>query len=175
MNIERGGKRMKLIINLVLLIFFFFLLFVSEAQATGLEVDPGEFNIRNVPLGKKVAVSELGGEGMKLRIKNKSPAVYTYTINILPTLKTVTNLKKGYTDIPDTSWIWPEKKEVLVPGNSVKEVELYLNIPDKEEYYNQKYQAVIEVKNKKNRPEETFVLACQVRMCFSTYVSEEEK
>ena len=99
-------------------------------------------------------------------------AYYTL-IDIFPTLKTVTNLKQGYIDIPDTSWTWPEKKEVLVPGNSVEEVELYLNIPDKEEYYNQKYQAVIEVKNKKNRPEEIFVLAYQLRICFSTYASDE--
>ena len=149
------------------------LLLPSSAWSTGLEVDPGEFNIIDVSLGREVAVSELGTDKMKLSIRNKSGSDYTYTIDIFPTLKTVTNLKQGYTDIPDTSWIWPEKKEVLVPGNSVEEVELYLNIPDKEEYYNQKYQAVIEVKNKKNRPEEIFVLACQLRMCFSTCTSDE--
>ena len=151
------------------------LLLPTSVWSSGLEVDPGEFNIRDVPLGKELAVSELGEDNMKLSIKNKSGSDYIYTIDIFPTLKTVTNLKKGYTDIPDTSWIWPEKEEVLVPGNSAKEVELYLNIPDQEEYYNQKYQAVIEVKNKKNRPEEIFVLACQVRMCFSTYASDEQE
>lgn len=141
----------------------------------GLEVDPGEINIKDVPLGKVVKPSDLGGEGMKLKIKNKSSSAYTYTINILHTPKTTGVLKEGYTDIPDTAWLWLAEKEVLIPGYSVKEVEVFLKIPEKEEYYNKKYQVIIEVKSRKNRPEEVFVLACQVRMCFSTARSGEQQ
>lgn len=142
-------------------------LFVSDARAIGLGVDPGEINLSNVPLGKKVAVSKLGGEAMLLRIENKSAPAFTYTIEILPTSKP-DDLKAGYTDIPDTSWLWPEKKEVRIAGGSTEAVELYLKLPKKKKYYNKRYQAIIEVKSKKERPQDLFVLACQVRFCFST-------
>lgn len=148
------------------------LLISSYAWGIGLEVDPGEINIKYVPLGKKIAVSELGGE--KLKIHNKSAASYTYTINILFNSETTAPLKGGYVDIPDTSWIWPEKKEVLVPGNGTKEVELFLKVPRKKRYKDKKFQAIIEVKSKKNRPEDIFVLACQLKVCFSTQKPEKK-
>jgi hypothetical protein len=147
----------------------------DKAWAIGLGVDPGEITIVNVPLGKKVAVSVLGGERVKLKIENKGNSAYTYTINILYSSETQTSLRVGYVDIPDTSWIWPEKKEVTISGKSKEVVELYLKIPKKKEYYNKRYQAIVEVTSKKNRPEELFVLACQVQMCFSTFAGKRGK
>ena len=47
-------------------------------------------------------------------------------------------------------------------------MEVYLKIPNRKEYYNKKYQAVIEVKTKKNRPDEIFVLVCQMKITFTT-------
>ena len=61
-----------------------------------------------------------------------------------------------------------------IEGNSARVVELYLNIPKREENYNKGYQAIIEVKSKQ-RPGEIFVLACQLKMCFSTQAEEKEK
>jgi len=144
----------------------------SFGQGMGLGVDPGEINLRDVPLGEKVAVSALGGEKMRLRIENKSDSVYTYTIAILPTSETSAALREGYIDIPDTSWIIPENKEVKIAGKGIKEVGLYLEIPKFNKYYNKKYQAIIEVKSKKNRPQEIFVLACQLKICFATVSGE---
>lgn len=144
------------------------LLFPIVTWAIGLEVDPVEIKLRNCPLGKKIAVSELGGKKMELRIENKSDSAYTYTIDILTSPGRATPLKEGYVDIPDTSWLWPESKEVRIAGKSTKSVELYLKIPRSKRYYDKKYQAIIEVKSKKNRPEEMFVLAVQLRLCLST-------
>lgn len=149
-------------------------LFVPDARALGLEVDPVEINLKNVPLGRKIAVSALGGEKAKLRIQNKAPVAYTYTITVLPVSKTSSALKKGYINIPDTSWLRPQKREVLIPGNSLKEVELFLKIPRRKKYKNKDFQAVIEVKSKKNRPEEVFVVAVQLRMFFSTHPAVEK-
>ena len=141
---------------------------VPAAWAFGLEVDPVKIVIQDCPLGERAAVSALGGEEMKLKIQNKGPVAYTYVINILSSEETGALLPAGYQDIPSTSWLVPEEKEVKIAGNSAKEVELYLEIPEKEEYYNKRYQAIIEVKSKKNKPEEVFVLAVQIRMCFDT-------
>ena len=64
---------MKSNVNFILLLILAIgLLSVSSAWAIGLAVDPGKINISDVPLGKKVAVSALGGERMKLKITNKS-------------------------------------------------------------------------------------------------------
>jgi len=138
----------------------------SPAFAMGLGVDPGEIVVRNIPLGKVVPVSKLTGE--KLKIRNKGSKTHTYTISILKTKETTSKLKGGYEDIPDINWIWPEKNEVQITGNSVREVELYLRIPKRKRYYNKKYQAIIEVKSKKDRPTDLFVLAVQPRICLST-------
>ena len=151
------------------------LLFVSFAWAISLEVDPSEIVIKGVTLGKVVAVSEVWGEKMRLRITNTEKSARTYTTEVLPVSKTGTLPKAGYIDIPDTSWIWIEQDQVLIPGNSEKELELFLKIPGKEEYRDKDFQAIIEVKTKKNRPDEVFVLAAQVRMSFSTGAAEEEK
>ena len=161
---------MKINKNKVMTIFFIFLAFALPCKSFGfgLGVDPNEINIENVPLGKQAAVSALGGEGMKLSIKNKGASASYYTINILPSAQTSATLKEGYTDIPDISWITPENKEVSIEAGSTKAVELYLKIPKKKAYYNKKYQAVIEVKSKKNKSEEIFVLACQLKMFIST-------
>jgi len=134
----------------------------------GLEVEPPEIILKACPLGKKVAISDLGGDKMKLRIENKGTVAYTYTINILSASEAGDSLKEGYRDIPDKSWIMPQEREVCILANSIKEAELYLKIPKKKEYNDKKYQAVIEVKSKKNRPEDIFVLAVQLRICFST-------
>lgn len=136
----------------------------------GLGIDPGEINVKNVPPGEKVAVSALGGEGMKLKIKNQGADACNYTIDILPCAKTTATLGAGYIDIPDVSWISPEAKEVQVPGNSSKDVELYIKVPEEKERYGKSYQAVIEVKSKGkgNKSGVNFVLACQMKICFST-------
>ena len=147
-------------------------LFTPAAEAAGLGVDPGEIVVRNVPLGKVVPVSEL--TGVKLKIRNKGPKTYTYTISIFTTKETRSRLQAGYKDIPDTRWLWPEKSEVQISGNSEREVELYLRIPKKKKYYNKKYQAIIEVKSKKDKPTDLFVLAVQPRICFSTKAKEKK-
>lgn len=138
------------------------------AAEMGLEVGPDNFEVSGVPLGRKTAVSELSSRHLKLEIKNKSSAAYNYVINILPSKDTTAPLPAGYLDIPDTSWIIPEEKEVKIEAGQIGEVELYIDIPEKEEYAGKKYQAAIEVKSKKNKPANLFVLAAQVRIKFST-------
>ncbi|MFH1191138.1 MAG: hypothetical protein V1670_02970 [Candidatus Omnitrophota bacterium] len=165
-----NGLKEKKSTSVALVILFCLIVFAVPGKSfgLGLGVDPGEINLQNVPLGQKAAVSVLGGELMKLRVKNKGASACTYIINILYSAQTSAALSAGYKDIPDTSWIYPESKEVVVPGNSVKDVELYIKIPKQKKYSNKRYQAVIEVKSKKNSPQELFVVACQLKMCFST-------
>jgi len=161
----KNKKTMKLAVYTLIIIIT--LIIPVICWAAGLAVDPGEIILENVPLGKKVAVSALGGPQAKLKITNKSGSSYTYTIDILPTLETTTPLREGYADIPDTAWIFPEKKEVIIEGNSTKAVELYLKIPKNKKYSGKKYQAIIEVKNKPKEGD-FFNFAVQPAIFFST-------
>jgi len=143
------------------------LILPAYCLAAGIAVGPGEIILENVPLGKKVAVSALAGQNLKLNITNKNGSSYIYTINILYTTETNNPLREGYRDIPDTSWVYAEKKEVEIEGNGTKAVELYLKIPKNKKYAGKKYQAIIEVKNKA-KPGDFFNFAAQPIIRFST-------
>ena len=169
----RNGFRLVWKMVLFMFIFIVSCLFFSVAgYGFSLEVDPVEIVVKDCPLGEKVSVSDLGGEKMKLKIQNKGAVDYTYAINVLSSAEAQAALREGYIDIPDKSWIIPENKEVRISAHSTKEVELYLKIPKAKEYYDKKYKAIIEVKSKKNSPQDVFVLAVQIRMCFSTMKKE---
>ena len=159
---------MKLKKCLWFLIIIMVLFLPGAALASGLSVGPDEIYLENVPLGKPVAVSKIASENMKLSIKNKGASACSYNISILSSGQTTAPLSAGYVDIPDVSWIYPENKEIRIEGNSTKTVELYLKIPKNKAYDNKRYQAVIDVKSKKNRADELFVLACQLKILFST-------
>lgn len=157
------------------LILFASLFFCEQAYSVGLSVDPGEMILRGVPLGKKISVAEFAGERNQLLIENKSAKDFTYDIDILSAIGANAPLKQGYKDIPDTSWITPEVKEIHIPAKSTKTVDVYLNIPKSEQYENKNYQAIIEVKSRKDNPGDLFVLAVQLRMCVSTAKTSEVK
>ena len=141
---------------------------VLDAAALGVEVNPGEITLSDVPLGEKIVVSKASNQRTKLEIENKSTLACVYKIDILPASQTSAVIERGYTDIPDTSWIWPQEKEVMVQAKSTEEVELFLKVPDEENYKGKNFLAVIEVKSKKNSPEEIFVVAVQLKIFFST-------
>ncbi len=170
------SRKIETVLLVALMVFMVVgLVFPAAGYSFGLEVDPVEIVVQGCPLGEKAAVSELGGEKMRLRIENKGAAAYIYTINVLSSSQAGSRLREGYIDIPDTAWIIPENKEVRIPADSIGEVELYIEIPESKKYYNKRYQAIIEVKSKKNKPEDIFVLAVQIRMCFSTIKTEVAK
>lgn len=153
----------------VMLVLFGFLCFACWSWAEiGLMVDPSQIYVKEVPLGSRVSVSALAEKPLYLEIKNTGNMSCDYQISVLYTAQTSSSLGIGYSDIPDTGWIIPEYSEVSIAANSAKKIELYLEIPENKEYYNKNYQAIIEVKSKKNRPEDVFVLAAQVLMRFST-------
>ncbi|MFH1310429.1 MAG: hypothetical protein ABIH85_07115 [Candidatus Omnitrophota bacterium] len=143
------------------------------ADALGLSVDPGEIILREVPLGEKISVVEFAGEKAKLLIENKSEKDCTYDIEVLSVTGVNAHLKRGYKDIPGTSWIKPEKKEVHILAGNTKTVDVYLEIPKDKQYENKNYQAILEVKSRKDNPGDLFVLAVQVRMCISTQKIED--
>ncbi|MCK5229563.1 MAG: hypothetical protein KAR13_04815 [Desulfobulbaceae bacterium] len=159
---------------LITLSVFIYLSFPALAYSMGLSVDPSEIILNNVPVGKRISVSEFAGEKMRLVIENKSSEDFFYEINILDTTQTKIPLNQGYKDIPDTSWIIPQVNQIHILAGNTKTVGLYLKIPKDKQYENQNYQAIVEVKSKKNNLEDLFVLAVQVRMYIGTGMEVEK-
>jgi len=149
-----------------------FLFFPVASYSLGLEVNPGKIHLTGVPLGSQVDISGFTKEPASLQITNKGDMPSDYVISVLRTSETTAPLPAGYTDIPDTSWIIPQAREARVEAKQTKDVALYINIPDKRAYAGKKYQAIIEVKSKKNKPQNLFVLACQLQLTFKTKTQE---
>jgi len=134
----------------------------------GLEAGPGNISLTAAPLGEKISFSKLSGRPLPLEIKNKSDRAFNYEIHILYSAQTTAALVKGYSDIPDTNWIIPQRKKIKVKAGDEGRVELYIAVPDDVSYAGKAYQAVIEVKSVKDNPGDLFVLACQLRVNFTT-------
>lgn len=49
------------------------------------------------------------------------------------------SLPSGYVPAPDPSWLTVKPGEVKIAGNEIKELKIFVNIPDEEEYYGKKY------------------------------------
>ena len=121
------------------LVIVYVLCFAQLCWATmGLETNPSQIDVTGVPLGRKVAISKLTKQPVYLEIKNKSDAAYDYVISI------------------------------RIEASQAKQVELYINIPNKKAYADKKYQAIINVTSKKNNPQDLFILACQLRITLQT-------
>ena len=156
--------------NMMKVLAIFYVLSFTQLcwAAMGLETNPSQIDVTDVPLGRRVAVSKLTEQPVYLEIKNKSDADYDYVIRILYTAETAVPLPEGYVDIPDTNWIMPEEKEVRIEANQTKQVELFIFIPNKKAFAGKKYQAIINVRSKKNNPQDLFILACQLRITLQT-------
>ena len=107
---------------------------------TNFSISPDSLFVQGVRVGKPVnlylekkatlKVVNEADEPVKLKL---APAASDP--NIIP--------QAGYVNVPDPSWIQVEPSVVKVEGNSIKPLQLKVNIPDKPEYHNQKYMFLI--------------------------------
>lgn len=154
-----------------LALIFSVMLVPLQLRANELQVDPGTILIQNVPLGKVCTLKELTGR--EFTIHNKDKITHTYYLSTHQPSKTGDGkwASYRYKEIPEPKWVSFEKKEITVEANKKKKVNLYINIPKKEENYNQRWEVTIEVKSKQI-PGNIFVLAVYPRFQIET---EEKK
>jgi hypothetical protein len=154
------GRMGKIIPPLLLLFLCSF--FIGDATAQGekeemgLSVKPGGLLIQKVPIGQLYDMDS--SIKMRFKIFNQSDKPRRYTIKVDKPVKVGVKVLKGYTQIPDPSWFWFEKNEVLVPANQVEETKMFLRIPNEEKYCNQKWAVGIDVEGRAEA-EEKLVLA----------------
>jgi len=138
------------------------LFFVGNLQASEILVEPSVISVNNVGLGKKfeLQVSSPGSAGYFLAVANTGDKRANYAISILSCKEYGCNPYFGYQDIPDVRWI--ETKAVsgkqlavsrkgnlteitLSAGETGYVRNIFIKIPKKKEYYNQRWQAVVKV------------------------------
>ncbi|MFH1128539.1 MAG: hypothetical protein V1699_03935 [Candidatus Omnitrophota bacterium] len=128
----------------------------GEKKEIGLSVEPGGLSIQKVPIGQLYDMEYW--IKMRFKVYNDSDKPRRYSLKVDKPVKVGVNVLKGYTGIPNPSWFWFEKNEVLVPANSKEEIKMFLRIPNEEKYCNQKWAVGIDVEGKPEA-EERLVLA----------------
>lgn len=102
---------------------------------------PPKIMLYNFKLGKKQDLAELTGKTFK--IINPNDEDYRYRVSSMAIEKSKVKSSPGYEDCPDPSFLTFSESEVDIPGNTVKIVKVFLNIPDKKEYRGKKYMFLI--------------------------------
>jgi len=119
-------------------------LLCAQPMSAGFVLGPHRTVFCNIPVGRKVPADEFGSS---LNIMNQTSAPQTYLVEIKKPSQVKRELLFGYEEIPDVKFVIPER-EMVVEANSAKPVRLWSNIPDKERYYNRKWEAEIVVREK---------------------------
>lgn len=102
---------------------------------------PEEIHLENIEVGKAYDVEKITGR--ILRITNSSDQKATYQLKSLAVKNSSTTLTEDYEDTPDPSFLKFSQEEFTVPPHKTKEVKMYLNFPEGEEYRGKKYMFVI--------------------------------
>jgi hypothetical protein len=164
------------------IVFVFLLLFLfgfhirdgaaQEKKKMGLSVEPGGLLIQKVPVGQLYDMDYW----MKMRFKiyNESDKPRRYVLKVDKPVKVGVKVLKGYSGIPNPSWFWFEKNEVLVPANGTEEIKMFLRVPNEEKYCNQKWAVGIDVEGKPES-EERLVLAVSPVFYIETETRSEVK
>ena len=139
--------RMKKASCLILFLIFFSAAF-SRLEAAGLSVSPGGFIVNNVTPGITYNLYEKSG--IKLSIFNKDDAGHIFTLSVHKPLE-VGRMEKGYLEIPDSNWCWFEKDEIKIGPREVGYGNLFIKIPEGEEYYNQHWVATLAIMQKRGK------------------------
>lgn len=125
---------------LMLLLAAVAVLFIeSSAYAGGLSTAFSKVILEGLKPGQSYNVERIGAPPFE--IKNTSSRKVELQIDII--IPKEDELNDGYLPIPDSSWLTlKESHFVIEPGSSAR-TDLFINIPDGEEYMGKKYAAFI--------------------------------
>ena len=133
------------------------LLVPCAAEGGGLTVEPGGLLLQNVPLS---TVYDLYKEtGIAIKILNGLDRQVTYRITARkPSHRGSEKWMEGYQEIPDSSYLFFDRNNVVIEPQGAEEFKLFLKIPDDPRYYNQHWAVTVAVEGQPS-PGEVFALA----------------
>jgi hypothetical protein len=113
----------------------------SVDAGTGFGIGPGMVLVENLKPGAE-KVDVFGGTGSFV-VYNGTDKSQVFTIAVKKVSSVLGSWELGYRDIPDISWCSLDKEEIEVDSKSEGKVNLFVKVPDKPEYYNQKWMVVV--------------------------------
>jgi hypothetical protein len=119
--------------------------YLSCLEAATLKVSPAGFIIHNVTPGRLYNIYQ--STGLRLSITNVDDSDRVFALSVHKPSE-VGRWEKGYLEIPNPKWCYFEKDEIAIKANKTGTVNLFLQIPDKEKYYNQHWVATLAVMSK---------------------------
>ncbi|MEW6095091.1 MAG: hypothetical protein AB1567_01000 [bacterium] len=150
--------------SLLLGLILFGVIPAEESYGKGLKVSPSNYKWRNAKVGARMKCPAA------ILIKNESTVIRSYTLRAIKPSELKAKTTEGFTELPSRQWISFDRKRVSIGPEEWKQVEIFIEIPQKEEHLAQKWDFFVEVKEYAAGGE-VFVLACYARF----YVLTENK
>jgi hypothetical protein len=114
-----------------------------------LDLTPASLYLFDIEPGRKYRLSELTEEKLKLTNRGDVKFKVKFLCVVPSTTTAAVSLPAGYECIPDVSsdgvcrWIKISPQEFVIKPNTIKEINLTVEIPKEEKYYNKKYMCLI--------------------------------
>ncbi|MEW5766708.1 MAG: hypothetical protein AB1797_03650 [bacterium] len=109
------------------------------SYAGGIRVSPGAFCLQGMDIGQDADL------GVDLVISNLGDTEDTFVVKPIKPSQAKKNWLKGYSEIPDASWLYFKEDRVKIGPNSEGKLRMHLKIPEEERYLNQHWMVYVEV------------------------------
>ena len=109
-------------------------------EALNLDIAPLSLYLSNVPVGEPIELGTVDFETLQLVNKSRN----TYTVKFRkPSEMTSYGMATGYEPAPDLKWLIFNKSQLKVGPKKIQDIGMKINIPDKEEYKDKKYEFIV--------------------------------
>lgn len=109
------------------------------SYAGGIRVSPGAFCLQGMDIGQDADL------GVDLVISNLGDTEDTFTARPIKPSQAKNKWLKGYSEIPDASWLYFKEDRVKIGPNSEGKLRMHLKVPEEERYLNQHWMVYVEV------------------------------
>jgi hypothetical protein len=116
----------------------------KKGLAANLNFDlvPDKVYVESCELGKTVSLKKIG---KTIKIANSNDFPLSFTLTQVPIADTPLTLQQGFMEPKDLKWMTIKKQKIKIGSNSIKDIDLEINIPNDEAYRNKNYMFVFKV------------------------------
>ncbi|MCY3022070.1 MAG: hypothetical protein NTW87_23910 [Planctomycetota bacterium] len=111
-------------------------------EETGFGIGPGMILVENIQPGAP-EVDVFGKTDLAFEVHNGTNKAHTFSVAVIKPRAAIASWEIGYEEIPDPSWCRLDKAELDLPAQTDGKVKLFIKVPDKPEYYNRKWMALV--------------------------------